>query len=90
MPSVAWLYGPESSPRVWVAARAGCEGAGERYNSDIRWAYGRGATSAKIWQYWREDGGDGYFTMRAQPERIEAVDDYAAEVAAMRRLIQNK
>jgi hypothetical protein len=78
---VWWVYSPDG--QISLHGLPGGEAKVAQYAASLEAAAGRGFTPERLWQYWSEDGGSGYFTWRSGPEVIRA----ASQTALVRHLL---
>ncbi len=70
VPALVWAWRPGGEVRV-QAMDAFCQEQA-RYEESLRWARARRFSQTKIWEYWAQDGGNGYTNIRTRPEPVEA------------------
>lgn len=69
-PGLVWVRGPDLLLKVFGTHAYTAEA--ERYNGVLERARRDGFDEADLWEYWRQEGGNGYGNLRTAPVAVVA------------------
>ncbi len=84
-PGLVWTLPAEGRGRILLGATEHYPRELAEYEAKLNEARGRGYSEREIWDYWANNGGNGYFSVRSKPYEVVAESQNEAVALLLRR-----